>query len=183
MGNPICSENLPYRLLQSFRFRRRGSDTGMSFEIHHNLVVVQPKKDKNLKMSENVEITGEISSCPFKISYIYIYIYTYIYIYIYIYIMYIYTYLYIYVCINTHMHRNVKVKITGEIRSDPCKISFHVKSVSIQLVYKRPRTHWRTGWRRYIGCLKLQVSFRKRATLYRAILWKMTDSDKASYVF
>ena len=38
-----------------------------------------------------------------------------------------------------------------------------------------------TGWRRLIGCLKLQVIFRKRATNYRALLWKMTYEDNASY--
>ena len=38
-----------------------------------------------------------------------------------------------------------------------------------------------TGWRRCIGCLKLQVSFRKRATNYGALLQKMTHKDKASY--
>jgi len=38
----------------------------------------------------------------------------------------------------------------------------------------------RTGWRRPIGCLKLQVTFRKRATNYVALLRKMTNKDKAS---
>ena len=38
-----------------------------------------------------------------------------------------------------------------------------------------------TGWRRPIGCLKLQVIFCKRATNYRALLRKMTCEDKASY--
>jgi len=38
-----------------------------------------------------------------------------------------------------------------------------------------------TGWRRHIGCLKLQVVFCKRATNYRALLQKMTYKDKASY--
>ena len=38
-----------------------------------------------------------------------------------------------------------------------------------------------TGWRRLIGCLKLQVIFRKRATNYRALLRKMTYEDMASY--
>ena len=38
-----------------------------------------------------------------------------------------------------------------------------------------------TGWRRPIGCLKMQVIFRKRATNYRALLRKMTYKDKASY--
>jgi len=38
-----------------------------------------------------------------------------------------------------------------------------------------------TGWRRPIGCLGLQVIFRKRATNYRALLQKITYKDKASY--
>ena len=38
-----------------------------------------------------------------------------------------------------------------------------------------------TGWRRLIGCLKLQVIFRERAINYRALLRKMTNEDKASY--
>jgi len=38
-----------------------------------------------------------------------------------------------------------------------------------------------TGWQRCIGCLKLQVSFQKRAPNYRALLLKMTYNDKASY--
>jgi len=38
-----------------------------------------------------------------------------------------------------------------------------------------------TGWRRPIGCLELQVIFRKRATNYRALLRKMTYEDKASH--
>jgi len=38
-----------------------------------------------------------------------------------------------------------------------------------------------TGWRRCIGCLSFQVSLRKRATNYRALLQKMTCKDKASY--
>ena len=38
-----------------------------------------------------------------------------------------------------------------------------------------------TGWRRPIGCLKLQAIFRKRATNYRALLRKMTYRNKAFY--
>ena len=38
-----------------------------------------------------------------------------------------------------------------------------------------------TGWRRLIGCLKLQIIFCKRATNYRALLRKMTYEDKPSY--
>jgi len=36
-----------------------------------------------------------------------------------------------------------------------------------------------TGWRRPIGCLKLQVIFRKRATNYTAFSREMTCKDKA----
>ena len=38
-----------------------------------------------------------------------------------------------------------------------------------------------TGWRRPIGCLKLQDSFRKRATNYRALLRQKMYQHKASY--
>ena len=38
-----------------------------------------------------------------------------------------------------------------------------------------------TGWRWFIGCLKLKVSFCKRATNYRTLLREMTYKDKASY--
>jgi len=39
----------------------------------------------------------------------------------------------------------------------------------------------RSGWRRPIGRLKLQVIFRKRASNYRALLRKMTYKVMASY--
>jgi len=38
-----------------------------------------------------------------------------------------------------------------------------------------------TDDRKVVRCLKLQVSFRKRATNHRALLQKMTYKDKASY--
>ena len=38
-----------------------------------------------------------------------------------------------------------------------------------------------TGWRRPIGCLKLQVSCCKRATNYRALAQKITYKDKVSF--
>jgi len=37
-----------------------------------------------------------------------------------------------------------------------------------------------TGWPRCIECLKLHISFRKRATNYRALVQKMTYKDKAA---
>ena len=38
-----------------------------------------------------------------------------------------------------------------------------------------------TGWRRPVGCLKMQVIFRKRATNYRSLLREMTYKDESSY--
>jgi len=38
-----------------------------------------------------------------------------------------------------------------------------------------------TGWRRLVGCLKLQVIFRKRATKYATLLRKMTYKHRPSY--
>ena len=43
--------------------------------------------------------------------------------------------------------------------------------------------HLSTGWRSPIGCLISCITFRKLATNYRALLWKMTYKDKASYDF
>ena len=44
-----------------------------------------------------------------------------------------------------------------------------------------PVEAYATGRRRVIGCLKLQVIRRKRATLYSALWREMTCRDKASY--
>ena len=38
-----------------------------------------------------------------------------------------------------------------------------------------------TEWRRCMGCFKLQVSFCRRATNYRALLRKMTGKEKSCY--
>jgi len=42
-------------------------------------------------------------------------------------------------------------------------------------------TSCNTQWRKCIRCLQLLVSFRKRTTIYRAFVQKMTYEDKASY--
>ena len=52
---------------------------------------------------------------------------------------------------------------------------------SIFIYYSNSSHLATTGWRRPLGCLKLQVIFRKRATDNRALLRKMTYKDKASY--
>jgi len=54
------------------------------------------------------------------------------------------------------------------------------KTRALQTQFAEPASS-HTGWRRCIGCLKLQVSFRKRVADYRALLRKMTYKDKASY--
>ena len=49
---------------------------------------------------------------------------------------------------------------------------------------RRDTGYWSgKGWWKSIGCLKLQVPFRKRATNYRVLLRKMTCKDTASYGF
>ena len=67
---------------------------------------------------------------------------------IYMYI-YVYIYIYIYIYVYTYKYKYVHV----------CLCAYD------------------TGWRRFIGCFKLQVIFRKRATNYRALLRKMNYED------
>jgi len=52
---------------------------------------------------------------------------------------------------------------------------------NLALLRGRSSLRLNTGWRRPIGCLELQVIFRKRATNYRAPVRKITCKDKASY--
>jgi len=64
-----------------------------------------------------------------------------------------------------------------------CKIRIHLYWVAtsafglIDIVWRR------TAWRRCIRCLKMQVSFLKSATIYRALLRKMSYTEKASHPF
>ena len=55
----------------------------------------------------------------------------------------------------------------------------HLRATDIMHIHTY--SHIYTGWRRLIGSPKLQVIFRKRATNYRALLWKVTYEDKGSY--
>jgi len=87
-----------------------------------------------------------IYTCVYVYICVYIYIYTYICIYIYIYV-YIYICIYTYMYIYMHRFPNLSIERGGSSS---------------------------TMWRRCIGCLKLQVSFRKRAFNYRALCRKMT---------
>ena len=94
--------------------------------------------------------------------YIHIYTYMYIHIQMYVYIN-IYIYIYTYICIYTYIY--IHICIYTNIPRLPL---MHTKA---------------TGWQRYIGCLKLPVSFRKRATNHRALLRKETQKDKKPYLF
>ena len=63
------------------------------------------------------------------------------------------------------------------------------ESVCVSLSFTNKRNEWIlksgkrlvTGWSRLIGSPMLQVIFCKRATNYRALLWKVTYEDKGSY--
>ena len=85
-----------------------------------------------------------------------------------------------YVCIPTHAHIYTYGRIHTTHRT-PC-VCVCVCVYTCTLTHTRTYLHVHTGWRRCIGCLKLQVSFRKTAMHYRALLRKMTYADKTSYV-
>ena len=60
-------------------------------------------------------------------------------------------------------------------------IYIHIRIHIYIFLHKLSKSQLATEWRRLIGCLKLQVILRKRATNYRALLRKMTYRDKASH--
>ena len=78
---------------------------------------------------------------------------------------------------STHEHTHAHAQTLQKTDLAPLMIFLRLNTHNCQL--HRLYTH--TGWRRLIGCFKLQVIFRKRATNYRALLRKMTYQDKASY--
>ena len=79
-------------------------------------------------------------------------------------------YVHIYMCVCIHMY----------IYMCLC-IHIYIYICTHTCVYIKPANVSGAGWRRPIGCLKLQVIFRKRATNYWALLRKMTYKDKVSY--
>ena len=97
--------------------------------------------------------------------------------------VYIHTYIYIHTCTNMHAQTatDLAVLLLDVEHSQKTTLkSFWILNLAAS---SNPRIcTWRdeTGWRRPIGCLALQVAFRKRATNYRALLRKMTHTDKAS---
>jgi len=92
----------------------------------------------------------------------------YIYIYMYIYIMTVFGIIYVCACVYINKYTHNYTHIQWRARDYTC-------------VYRYTRGATYTGWRRLIGCLKLQVIFFKRATNYRAVLRKMSYEDVASY--
>jgi len=79
--------------------------------------------------------------------------------------------IYTHTCIQSHMPTYIESIITF--------INFCTSHINSNITrIKCYRTY--TVWRRCTGCLKLQVSFRKRATRCRALSRKMT-SKEASY--
>ena len=133
--------------------------------------------------------------------YIYISIYTCIYtcicmhMYINLYIS-LYTCIYIYVYIRTmHKCTHVHIHLQLHLRSCFVSVSFHAHTSCI-CMYRYTGEMYTcacmytynvqvypfagTGQRRCIRCLKLHISFRKRAINYRALLWNITYKDKAS---
>ena len=75
-----------------------------------------------------------------------------------------YIYIYEYICINTYMCISIQGKMKNATQSKLSQLLIII-----------------TGWRRPIGCLKVQVISHKRAINYMALLRKMTYKDKASY--
>ena len=75
-----------------------------------------------------------------------------------------------------------------DLENDPFYASLppctHTHTHTRTHTHTHTHTHTRThtiGWQRYTGCLKMQASFRKRATNYRALLQKLSYIDEASY--
>ena len=63
-------------------------------------------------------------------------------------------------------------------------IHIHIIYIYVYDIYMQVGRRGRsrcTGWQRCIGCLKLQVIFRKRATNFEALLRKMICKEKAFY--
>ena len=98
----------------------------------------------------------------------------------------LYIYIYIYICIHVYV-----AFILGTVDRDSMYIyvCVHIYTyiafilVTVARHSGSPYTPtYDTGWRECIGCLKLQVCFRKRATNFRGLDPKMTYKDKASYV-
>ena len=97
-------------------------------------------------------------------------------------VMYIHTCMYIFPCIYfIIMHIHMYIFHCHEYMFHYHEYIDVYISLSCIYIYTHLYKFHGTGWRRHIGCLKLQVMFRTRAAIYRALLRKMTYTDKAFY--
>jgi len=118
------------------------------------------------------------------------YICVFIYIYIYIYI---YTYIYMYVYSGEFPPDKQIAKTSISTKKKILRHWVYAHTNRFSPRHRKQNCHNQnpfsegktalhpTGWRRCIGCLELQVSFCKKTTNYRALLWEMTYKDEASY--
>jgi len=125
--------------------------------------------------------------CFLEIPNVHVYIYTYMHTYTYVY-MCVYVCLCVFVWPYFSSSRSLillsptlvgSIKLYVSFAKEPYKRNDNLQKrpvMSHSLILLFP-----TGWQRPIGCLKLQVIFRKRATNLRALLRKTTYKDKASY--
>ena len=102
------------------------------------------------------------------------------------------------VCVCTREHIHHTPAPTASLMKSPSYLEFFGVSTFIWAITICARTTWimhrytvydtlsvstivwvsTTEWRRPVGYLKMQIIFRRRATNYRALLWKITCEDK-----
>ena len=112
-----------------------------------------------------------VSICLYACMYACIYVCVFVYLYV---CMYVCSYGCVFVCMFVCMHVCMHVRI---------HVCMCIYTYIFMRIYMCALSKYIcTGWWRPIGCLKLQVIFRKRATNYRALLREMIYEDKASYV-
>jgi len=96
---------------------------------------------------------------------------------------YIHTYTYLHICAAWHNTSRMQCRWSIYIYiysfTCLCCVTGYTHIHVFGVTYSHMCIHG-IGWRRCIGCLKLQVSFRKKATNYRALLWKLNYKDGAS---
>ena len=85
--------------------------------------------------------------------------------------------------LHPHTHPHARGRLTVTLDLGRSRTSQKSACYSIYYVSNAHTTTCQTHiqGRRVIGCLKVQVMYRKRATNYGALLWKMTYRDEASY--
>ena len=124
------------------------------------------------------------ASCSFTYTYHAVHLYEHIITYIYVYtssrtFIYTYHFVHLYTPIIMYTHTTYIAR-NLVFRGHISKISKSFFDISER--YRKTSEVYYTNVSRCIGYLKLQVSFRKRATNYRALMRKMTNKDKAPYV-